>query len=49
MIKQVLQKIKWEDFCPKCKRESLIEAKNMKIIVINEPDIFVSEKRNYAN
>lgn len=25
-------------FCPKCKRESLIEAKNLHITVIKEPD-----------
>ena len=25
-------------YCPKCKQESLIEAKNLKITVIKEPD-----------
>ncbi len=25
-------------YCPKCKQESLIEAHNLKIIVIKEPD-----------
>ena len=25
-------------YCPKCKQESLIEAKNLQIIVIKEPD-----------
>lgn len=25
-------------YCPKCKRESLIEAKNFKVTVIKEPD-----------
>ena len=25
-------------FCPKCKQETLIEAKNLKITVIREPD-----------
>ena len=25
-------------YCPKCKRESLIEAKDLKITVIKEPD-----------
>ena len=25
-------------FCPKCKQETLIEAKNLKITVIKEPD-----------
>ena len=25
-------------YCPKCKRESLIEAKNLYITVIKEPD-----------
>ena len=25
-------------YCPKCKQETLIEAKNLKIIVIKEPD-----------
>lgn len=36
----------WEDtelknfplYCPKCKQESLIEAKNLHITVITEPD-----------
>ena len=26
-------------YCPKCKRESLIEAKNLHISVIKEPDV----------
>lgn len=25
-------------YCPKCKRETLIEAENLQIIVITEPD-----------
>ena len=25
-------------YCPKCKQETLIEAKNLQIIVIKEPD-----------
>ena len=25
-------------YCPKCKQETLIEAKNLQIIVITEPD-----------
>lgn len=25
-------------YCPKCKKETLIDAKNMKITVIKEPD-----------
>jgi RNA polymerase subunit RPABC4/transcription elongation factor Spt4 len=25
-------------YCPKCKQETLIEAKNLKITVITEPD-----------
>ena len=25
-------------YCPKCKQETLIEAKNLKITVIKEPD-----------
>ncbi len=25
-------------YCPKCKQETLIEAKNLKITVIREPD-----------
>lgn len=25
-------------FCPKCKQETLIEAKNLKVTVIKEPD-----------
>ncbi len=25
-------------YCPKCKKESLIEVKNMKIKIIKEPD-----------
>ena len=25
-------------FCPKCKQETLIEAKNLKITIVKEPD-----------
>ena len=25
-------------YCPKCKQETLIEAKNLKVIVMKEPD-----------
>lgn len=25
-------------YCPKCKKETLIEAKNLQVIVIKEPD-----------
>ena len=27
-------------FCPKCKQESLIDAEEMKVSVVKEPDIF---------
>lgn len=33
-------------FCPKCKRESLIEAKNLQIYVIKEPDTLDAEPMN---
>lgn len=33
-------------FCPKCKHESLIEAKNLNIKVIKEPDALDAEPMN---
>ncbi len=33
-------------YCPKCKQETLIEAKNLKITVIKEPDTLDAEPRN---
>lgn len=30
-------------FCPKCKQETLIEAKNLQITVIKEPDALDAE------
>lgn len=33
-------------FCPKCKRESLIEAKDFQINVIKEPDTLDAEPMN---
>lgn len=33
-------------YCTKCSRESLIEVKNLKIIVIKEPDTLDAESMN---
>ena len=33
-------------YCPKCKQETLIEAKNLHITVINEPDALDAEPMN---
>jgi len=33
-------------FCPKCKQESLIEAKNLHITIIKEPDALDAEPMN---
>ena len=33
-------------YCPKCKQETLIEAKNLKITVIKEPDTLDAEPMN---
>ncbi|MBZ0934947.1 cysteine-rich KTR domain-containing protein [Clostridioides difficile] len=33
-------------YCPKCKQESLIEAKNFHITVIKEPDALDAEPMN---
>lgn len=33
-------------YCPKCKQESLIDAENLNIIVIKEPDALDAEPRN---
>ena len=33
-------------YCPKCKQETLIEAKNLKITVITEPDTLDAEPMN---
>lgn len=32
-------------YCPKCKQESLIEAKNLQVTVITEPDAEPMKKR----
>lgn len=37
-------------FCPKCKQESLIEAKNLQVTVVNENIRFVpTSKKNYKS
>ena len=33
-------------YCPKCKQESLIEAKNLQITIIREPDASDAEPMN---
>ena len=33
-------------FCPKCKQEVLIEARNLQVTVINEPDALDAEPMN---
>ncbi len=33
-------------YCPKCKQETLIEAKNLQIAVIKEPDTLDAEPMN---
>ena len=33
-------------YCPKCKQETLIEAKNLQIVVIKEPDTLDAEPMN---
>ena len=38
MIREDTELKKYPLFCPKCKQETLIEAKNLKITVIKEPD-----------
>lgn len=32
-------------YCPKCRQETLIEAKNLQVIVIKEPDALDAEPR----
>ena len=32
-------------YCPKCRQETLIEAKNLQVIVIKEPDKLDTEPR----
>ena len=32
-------------YCPKCKQETLIEAKNLKITVIREPDTQMQSRK----
>ena len=38
MIREDTELKKYPLFCPKCKQETLIEAKNLHITVITEPD-----------
>jgi len=38
MIREDTVLINYPLYCPKCKQETLIEAKNLKITVITEPD-----------
>ena len=33
-------------YCPKCKQESLVEVKDLQIIVIKEPDALYAEPMN---
>ena len=33
-------------YCPKCRHETLIEAKNLQVIVIKEPDTLDAEPMN---
>ena len=33
-------------YCPKCRQETLIEAKNLQLIVIKEPDTLDAEPMN---
>ena len=35
-------------YCPKCKQETLIEAKNLQIAVIKEPDTLDAEPMNVS-
>ena len=37
MIREDTELKKYPLFCPKCKQETLIEAKNLKVTVIKEP------------
>jgi len=37
-IREDTELIHFPLFCPKCKQESLIDAKNLKIFIIKEPD-----------
>ena len=38
MIREDTVLINYPLYCPKCKQETLIEAKNLQITVITEPD-----------
>ena len=33
-------------YCPKCRQESLIDAKDLKVTVIKEPDVLDAEPMN---
>ena len=37
-IRKDTELINFPLFCPKCKQETLIEAKNLKITIVKEPD-----------
>lgn len=41
-----LERINYPLYCPKCKQETLIEAKNLQITVIKEPDALDAEPMN---
>ena len=43
MIRDDTELRKYPLFCPKCKQETLIEAKNLQITVIKEPDALDAE------
>lgn len=38
--------INYPFYCPKCRQETLIEAKNLQVIVIKEPDTLDAEPMN---
>lgn len=39
-------KKKYPLFCPKCKQETLIDVRNLQIIIIKEPDALDAEPMN---
>ena len=46
MIRDDTELRKYPLFCPICKQETLIEAKNLQITVIKEPDALDAEPMN---
>ena len=45
MIREDTELKKYPLFCPKCKQETLIEEKKLKVIVIKEPDAKTQRRR----